>query len=208
MGEDKLVVSNGGPPGYDNCLYYNFTASEHPLLMFGNEVTAGQMAFGHTYVPWEWFGQLYFWYTVVGHFYYNFCDYDQAVGWVGPSWIGMERGQMEKDYDVEVAPLWRLMGKGRRVFGARIGPEVRQVEVRTPEGEKVVAVCSMNRVETSVRVVPQRVGAGKFRVAVTVDTARKHSDVHVFDVDMGLQPGFEIKRLPPYSIALFRFTPK
>ncbi len=205
FGPEKVVISNGTVPLYDDYLYYDYTASEHPLLMFVNDVTAGRMPFGHTYLPWEQYGQMYFWYTPLGHLYYNFCDYDQAVGWVGPNWVGMDLGQMEKDYDAEVAPFWRLMGLGHRIYGAQIAPDVRQIEARGAEGEDVMLICSMSSKPVSLTVRPQKIKLGKCQVDVSVDTARKHIQVEPFEVDLRDGCGFEVKDMPPYSIVTFRF---
>ena len=205
FGPEKVVLSNGTVPLYDDYLYYDYTVSEHPLLMFLNDVTAGRMPFGHTYVPWEQFGQMYFWYTPLGHLYYNFCDYNQGVAWVGPNWIGMMPGQMEKEYESEVAPLWRLMGMGHRIYGAQIAPNVRQIEARSPDGEEVMLICSMSFKPVSLTVRPQKIKPLKYQVNASVDTAKKHIQVKPFDIDLCDGSGFELKDMPPYSIVTFHF---
>jgi hypothetical protein len=206
FGPDKVVLSNGGPPAYDEYFYYDYTVSEHPLLMFVNDVVAGKMPFGHTFVPWEQFGQLYFWYTPLGHMYYNFCDYDQGVAWVGPSWIGLEPGQMSKDFDKEVAPIWNIMGKGHRIYGAQIAPLVRQIEAKLPNGQTVLIVCSLSTKSADLQVRPQKIAPGSYRVTATVDTALNHLDILPFDITHAGQAGFQIKKLPPYSMMIFHFS--
>ncbi len=207
FGKDKVVISNGGPPGYDEYLYYDYTVSEHPLLMFVNEVVAGKMPFGHTYVPWELFGQLYFWYPVIGHMYYNFCDYDQGFAWVGPSWLGLEPGQMAKDFDRDVASLWYIMGRGRRIYGAQIAPMVRQVEAKMPDGSIVMVVCSLSEKAANIRVRPQRLEKRAYNVTAVVDTAKEHVDVAGMRVDLTKGEGLEIHDLPPFSMIVFRLSP-
>ena len=204
-GAGKVVLANGSVPLYDEYRHYDYTASEHPLLMFVNDITAGHMPFGHTFVPWELFGQLYFWYSVIGHMYYNFCDYDQAVGWVGPRWIGMLNGQMEKDFDRHVAPIWYIMGKGRRVYGARVAPGIRQIEAAMPDESIVMLLCHMGAKTRDVQALPQRLSKRRYRVSATIDTAKEHRDAPPFEIDLKKQPGFEVEDMPPYSIVVFRF---
>ena len=88
--------------------------------------------------------------------YYNFCDYDQGVAWVGPSWIGLEPGQMSKDFDKDVAPIWNIMGKGHRIYGAQIAPLVRQIEAKTSTGQTVLIVCSLSTKPADLQVAPQK----------------------------------------------------
>ncbi len=206
FGPEKIVLSNGGPPGYDEYFFYDYTVSEHPLLMFVNDVVAGKMPFGHTFVPWELFGQLYFWYTPLGHMYYNFCDYDQGVAWVGPSWIGLEPGQMSKNFDKDVASIWNIMGKGHRIYGAQIAPMVRQIEAKTPTGQTVLIICSLSAKPANLQVAPQKIPPGPYRITVTVDTALSHLDIPAFEINLAGQRGFEIKNLPPYSMMIFHFS--
>lgn len=206
-GADKIVMSNGLLPMYDEYANYDFTVSEHPLLMFLNEVTGGRSPFGHPFVQWEKYGQLHFWYSVIGQMYYNFCDYDQALGWVGDYWVGMAPGQMRKNFDEEVAPIWKIIGQGRRIYGAQIAANVRQIEAKMPNGEVVVIVCSMADAVRDVTVVPVNADRQAKRVEVTIDTATQHSVMP--SVDVGQTPvALKISQLPAYSIATIHFVKK
>jgi len=204
FGPEKIVIANGGVPLAEDYHHYDYTASEHPLLMFVNDVTAGRVPFGHPFVPWEDYGQLYFWYSVLGQMYYNFCDYDQAAGWVGTTWIGLEPGQMRKDFDAHVAPIWRIIGKGRRVFGAQIAPGVRQIEAVMPDGSTVVIACNFSGKAADAVVTPATLPAGVKRMSVAVDTATEHAEFGPYAIEAGKPAVFEIGNLPPYSMAVFR----
>lgn len=202
----RISVINATSPRYDEYMYFDFGGVEHPLRMFLNETIPGRAPFSHPFVPWECYGQLYFWYSVIGHMYYNFCDYNQAVGWVGPLWVGMMPGQMRKDYSVQVAPLWYIMGKGERLYGVELLPGVRQVEARLPDSSYALIVCSMLPVETrSVQLVPGSIPPGCRNTAFSIDTAREHVSGKLEDYETGGARAIRIDRLPPYSMAVFRF---
>lgn len=204
-GRDKIYFTNMCPPADDEFLYLTYGTSEHPLLMFLNEVSNGRVPVGHTFVPWEYFGQLHFWYTPLGHLYYNFCDYDQGFGWVAADWIGVMPGQMTKDF-THVAPIWKLIGRGTRIYGAQILPEVRQIEARQPDGSVVVVVCSMARTTTpAVKIIPQRVPSGTYRLRAAIDTALEHREVDLGTATLDGKTAIELTRLPPYSMAILRF---
>ena len=204
-GRDKIYFTNICPPYYEEFNYVTYGTSEHPLLMFLNDISNGRVPVGHTFVPWEYFGQLHFWYTPLGHMYYNFCDYDQGFGWVAADWVGILPGQMAKEFS-HVAPIWKLIGKGTRIYGAQILPEIRQIEARQPDGSVVVVVCSMARTATaSVRVIPQRVPPGIYKAGAAIDTALEHKSIDLGTVTLDGKTAIELTQLPPYSMAILRF---
>ena len=112
---------------------------------------------------------------------------------------------MAKDF-AQVAPIWKLIGKGTRIYGAQIMPEVRQIEARQPDGSVVVVVCSMARTATaSVRVIPQRVPPGTYKAGAAIDTALEHKGIDLGTVTLDGKTAIELTRLPPYSMAILRF---
>jgi hypothetical protein len=203
FGKDKVFMGNGSTPAFDEHNFSDYGGSEHPLNMFLNEVLPGQISFGHPFVQWERYGGLYFWYPLLGQMYYNFCDYDQAVGYVGTKWVGWEDGQMKKDFEKEVAPYWYITGKANRTFGAQIAPLVRQIEAKMPNGKTVVLVTSLSSTATDVTILPRNVKPGQHRVTATIDTAREHKQTQ-FALDLKAE-GIAIAKLPPYSIVRFEF---
>ncbi len=203
FGKDKIILGWTYYPGINGSMYGDLTGSEHPLDMYLNEVSPGQVPFGHPFVRWTQYGHLYFWYSVLGQMYYNFCDYDQAVGYVGTTWVGMDEGQMHKSYVKEVAPYWYLCGKGTRIFGAQIAPQIRQVEARLPNKQLVVLVCSMSCQTTSVQIVPRNVPVGRYQVKAFIDTAQQHLEKELI-LNVGKE-GIAMNDLPPYSIVRYEF---
>jgi len=175
--------------------------------MFMNEVSGGR-SLGHTFIVYTRWGQMYFWYAVLAHMYYNFCDYDQALGWIGPGGVAILDNDQKpaKPVDAEIVPLWHIMGKGTRVFGAQIAPDIRQVEARMPDGSMRVIVCSMSARPADVCLRPQRVPPGTYAVSATVDTATQNRVVYQGQATLPAQAGFDLKQLPPYSTTVFSFT--
>lgn len=203
-GSDRIFLGNASTPMYDEHNYYDYGGIEHPLNMFLNEVVPGKLSFGHPFIQWERYGSLYFWYSALGQMYYNFCDYDQAAGYIGTKWIGWEEGQMKKNYDAEVAPYWYAMGKGKRLFGAQIAPLVRQVEAQLPNKKIVVFVSSLSNKTNNINIVPRHVKPGKYTVTAYVDTATQHRKQQ-FPVDIG-KDGLAIESLPAFSMVRFEFA--
>ena len=204
----KISMMNATTPCYDEYLHFDYAGSEHPLRMFLNETTDGKVPFGHPFVPWEYYGQMYFWYSPLGHMYYNFCDYNQGVGWVGPLWVGMMPKQMRKDYEKQVAPIWYIMGKGNRIFGAQIMPGIRHIEARMPDKSIVMIICSISPRKTGpLLVVAQNVKPGAYDLNITIDTAKEHKDIMIKEINVP-GCGLQIDSLPPYSIMTCRFVEK
>ena len=88
--KDGLLMVNGGNPRYDDHPQYDYICTENPLNMFVNEVTAGHSV-GHSFIVYTRWDQLYYFWAVLAHMYYNFCDYDQALGFIGPAGAGLMR---------------------------------------------------------------------------------------------------------------------
>ena len=207
MGPGHLLLANYPSPQYDDLQFYDFVFAEHPPLMFMNEVTGGR-SLGHTFLVYTRWGQMYFWYAVLAHMYYNFCDYDQALGWIGPGGVAILDNDQKpvKPVDAEIVPLWYIMGKGTRVFGAQIAPGIRQVEARLPDGSMRVIVCSMSPRPADLCLRPQKVPPGIYTVTATVDTATQNRVVYQGQTTLPAQTGFDLKQIPPYSTTVFSFT--
>lgn len=208
-GPDKILMANFTTPMYDDFDDYDYVVTEHPPMMFMNEVSGGR-TMGHSFIVHTRWGQLYFWWAILGHMYYNFCDYDQAFGWLGPGGVGLLEGNEApfKSIDNEFAPLWYIMGKGTRVYGAQVAPGIRQIEARMPDGSMAVILCSLSARTANLQVMPQKVEKGQYQVTLTADTALNHQELSAkpFTIDLTRQPGFNIKDLPPYSTLVFRFN--
>jgi hypothetical protein len=208
LGPENILIANGSIPLYDDYLYYDYTVSENSVWMFLNEVTAGHVPFGRPYVAHEQWGQLYNWYVTLANMYYNFCDYDQGLGWMHTIWLGWQEEhvrQARKPVDEQVIPLWFLMGKGERIYSAQISPKVRQIEAKMPDGSITVIVASMSPNLCNIQVVPQTVIKDKYRIISSIDTCLEHRDLPKFETDLKNHPGFEMKNLPPFSISVFKF---
>lgn len=204
----KISMINATTPCYDEYQRFDYGGSEHPLRMFLNETTNGKVPFGHPFVPWEYYGQLYFWYSPLGHMYYNFCDYNQGVGWVGPLWVGMMPKQMRKDYEKQVAPIWYIMGKANRIFGAQIMPDIRHIEAIMPDKSVVMIICSISPNKAApLQVVAKNVKPGTYDLNITIDTAKEHKDIIINGVNVPGH-GLQINDLPPYSMMICRFVEK
>lgn len=203
-----LVLANGATPIYDDYLYYDYTVSENSLLMYLNEVTGGHVPFGRPFTAFTQWGQLYGWWVTLSHMHHNFCDYDQGLGWMHSSWMGWRAAQAKqarKDLDRHVIPLWYIMGKGKRIYAAEIGPYVRQIEVRMPDGSLVVIVSSKNPSPKDVQVVPRHLSEGTYNLKITTDTCIEHKECKPFRMDTRKTPGISLLRVPAYSITVFRF---
>jgi len=206
-GPDTLLIANGSIPLYDDYLNYDYTVSENSVWMFLNEATAGRVPFGRPYVAHEQWGQLHGWYVTLAHLYYNFCDYDQGLGWMHTVWLGWQNEQVaqaRKPVDEQVIPLWYLMGKGRRMYSAEIAPKVRQIEVKMPDGSNALVLASMSPLPHDVQVIPQTPPKQRFHAEITIDTCLDHKDLPGMDLDLAAQGGLEFKNLPPFSITVIR----
>ncbi len=211
FGPDHLSMENGCTPIYDDYAYLDYTVSENPLLMFLNEVTAGHVPFGRSYAAYLQWGHLYGWYVTLAQMFYNFCDYDQGLGWFHICWLGWKEEQIGnalKPVDKEVIPLWYVMGKGRRIYAAQIASDVRQIEVKMPDGSMAVVLASMSPSTCDVQIVPQTIAKGKYSVGITVDTCLSHRDFPAIETDLIQTPAFQVNQVPPFSITLVRFQPK
>jgi hypothetical protein len=201
-----LLMANGGNPKYDDNPYYDYTCTENPLSMFVNEVTAGHSV-GHSLTVYTRWDQLYYFWAVLGHMYYTFCDYDQALGFIGPTGAGLMRDdEAFKPIDSQIVPLWYLMGKGRRIYGAQIAPDIRHIEARMPDGAVRLIICSLSDHPQDVRFAPHHVEKKGYRIKTTIDTAVKHRE-DLLQVDLVNTAGLELKKVPPYSITVLQFTP-
>ncbi|MFA5204121.1 MAG: hypothetical protein WC708_06915 [Lentisphaeria bacterium] len=208
-GQDNLLIANGVPPMADDSLSYDYIVTEHFPLMFLNQVLGGR-AFGKPFIAHCQWRQMYGWYVTLGQMYYNFCDYDQALGWTHMTWLGWlneQVAQARKPVDAEVVPLWYIMGKGRRVYAAEIAPKVRQIEVLMPDGASVIVVASLASWPADVQVVPQTIPPGTYRVAITADTALKHADFPALELPLTTGSGLALTRVAPCSLTVLRFAP-
>ncbi len=208
LGPENLLIANGSIPLYDDYLNYDYTVSENSIWMFLNEVTAGRVPFGRPYVAYLQWGQLYNWYVTLANMYYNFCDYDQGLGWMHPVWLGWQEQQVRqarKPVDEQVIPLWYLMGKGRRIYSAEISPKVRQIEVKLPDGSWAVVLASMSAWSHDVQIVPQSLREGRFQISITADTCLSHRELPKVETDLQQTPAFDIKDVSPFSITVMRF---
>ncbi|MFA5204120.1 MAG: hypothetical protein WC708_06910 [Lentisphaeria bacterium] len=205
---DNLVMANGTPPLYDDSLSYDYIVTESYQLMFLNQVLAGR-AFGKPFMAHGKWRQMYGWYVTLGQMYYNFGDYDQALGWTHLTWLGWlneQVAQARKPVDAEVVPLWYIMGKGRRVYAAEIASKVRQIEALMPDGSTVVVVASLASWPADVQVVPQTIPPGTYRVAITADTALKHADFPALELPLTAGSGLALTHVPPGSLIVLRFA--
>jgi hypothetical protein len=206
-GPDHLVMANGTMPMADDSLSYDYIVTESYQLMFLNQLLGGR-TFGKPFMAHCKWRQMYGWYVTLGQMYYNFGDYDQALGWTHMTWLGWlneQVAQARKPVDAEVVPLWYIMGKGRRVYAAEIAPKVRQIEVLMPDGASVIVVASLASWPADVQVVPQTVPPGRYRVGVTADTSLKHRVFPGLMVDTQSCPAFQLTEMPPGSITVMRF---
>jgi hypothetical protein len=211
LGPENILIANGSIPLYDDYLNYDYTVSENSVWMFLNEVTAGHVPFGRPYVAFEQWGQLYGWYVTLANMYYNFCDYDQGLGWMHTVWLGWQEEQVRrarKPVDAQVIPLWYLMGKGQRIYSAEISPKIRQIEVKMPDGSPAIVVASMSPSPCDVQIVPQTLLRGNYSVAVTIDTCLEHKELPLMDFDQTAGSGWAVKALPPFSMTVIRLKAK
>jgi|GEM_PF-4844560 len=209
FGRNKLVMANGGMPLYDDYDYYDYTVAEHPLLMNMGAVT-GRSPFTHPYAAGSPFltnpDNIDFWAMPLKFMYYNFCDYNSVLGWTHPHWVMLKESYANsKSVDKDIAPLWYIMGRGERTYGAQITPGIRQIEALMPDGSRIVCIASMLSESASVKIRPQTIKPGKYRLSGTVDDAIRHADIPAMQYDSSLQAGFSIQEIPPYSITAIRF---
>lgn len=206
---EALVMANAATPLYDDLLSYDYTVTEHFPLMFLNEVQGGR-AFGKPFAAHIQWRQLYGWYVTLAQMYHNFCDYDQTIGWMHMTWLGWLPDEVRtaaKPVDEEVIPLWYIMGKGRRVYAAQIGENVRQIEVAMPDGSKLLVLASMNAWPQNVQVVPRTLAPQRYRADISVDTCFRHAELPAVDVDLRQSGGIQMQQVAPYSISVLRFHP-
>lgn len=209
FGKDKLVMANGGMPLYDDYDYYDYTVAEHPLLMDMDAVTR-KSPFTRPYAAGSPFltdpNNVDFWAMPLKFMYYNFCDYNSVLGWTHPHWVMLKDGYTNgKSVDDHIAPLWYIMGRGERTYGAQIAAGIRQIEAVMPDGSRIVAIASILSTSATVNIQPQTVKNGRYRVATSVDDATKHADMPVTLYNSSSHSGFYIRDIPPYSITVMKF---
>jgi hypothetical protein len=211
-GKEKLYIYNSNFPCDDEFNFCDYSVTEHPQMMFMNDVT-GRSPYGRMYCSFGKFAytnpgfQLGGWCSPLRAMYHNFCGYDQAQGWNHTCYMMLDGRDINgKSVDKHIAPLWYIMGKGKRVFGAEIQPGIRQIEANLPDGTKAVILCSMASRTADVRLIPQTLAPTRYRVTGTVDNATKHLDLPALTVDLSREPGLAVQSLPPFSIMVFRFA--
>jgi len=202
---DGLLMVNGVNALYDARPKYDVLCIENPLGIFLNEVSAGH-AVGHSLIVYTRWEQLYYFWTVIAHMYYNICGYDLSMGFIGPAGMGLlDDNEAFKSIDNEIVPLWHIMGKGRRIYGAQIAPDVRHIELRMPDGSVRVVICSLSDRSADVAFTPKHMPADTYRVKAIIDTAARHA-TKSFDIDLNQTPAVSMKRVPPYSITVLEFA--
>lgn len=206
--DNGLLMANAAVSVYDEFMNFDYTVTEHFPVMFMNEVLGGR-AFGKPFIAHIQWQQIYGWYITLAQMYYNFCDYDQTLGWTHLTWLGWldpEREKSIKNIDEEVVPLWYIMGKSKRIYGAEVAPNIRQIESVLPDGTRFVILASMRGAPADVEIIPQTIDNGTYTLAVTTDNYAKRLTQKTETISFKKGDGFAFKDLSPYSITVMKFS--